>query len=160
MRKMPAFTKAPPETIERFEAATSGIDALERRTMFSYPSVFLNGNMLACVFQDRIMVRLSAIDRAVFLMMPNAKVFEPSPGRAMHEYVEVPSAKEMAVAELRGWIQRAATHVATLPKKSKAKKAAMKKVPVRKNASALNAKARTPARPAKKSGRKGAKKRR
>src|SRR5215467_12780660 len=68
MRKMPAFTKAPPETIERFDAATSGIDDLERRTMFSYPSVFLNGNMLACVFQDRIMVRLSAVDRAVFLM--------------------------------------------------------------------------------------------
>ena|SRR5215831_8428769 len=151
MRKMPAFTKAPPETIERFDAATSGIDALERRTMFSYPSVFLNGNMLACVFQDRIMVRLSAIDRAVFLMMPNAKVFEPSPGRAMHEYVEAPSAKEMAVTELRGWIQRAVAHVATLPKKSKAKKAAVKKAPVGKKASALKAKARTPARAAKKS---------
>ena len=160
MRKMPAFTKAPPETIERFEAATSGIDALERRTMFSYPSVFLNGNMLACVFQDRIMVRLSAVDRAVFLTMPNTKVFEPSPGRAMREYVEAPSAAEMAATELRGWIQRGAKYVATLPKKSKAKKAAVKKTAVRKKASALKAKARTPARAAKKSRSKGAKKRR
>jgi TfoX/Sxy family transcriptional regulator of competence genes len=160
MRKMPAFTKAPPETIERFEAATSGIDALERRTMFSYPSVFLNGNMLACVFQDRIMVRLSAIDRAVFLAMPNGKVFEPSPGRPMHEYVEAPSAKEMAIAELRGWIQRAAAHVATLPKKSKTKKAPVKKAAAEKKASALKAKARAPARAAKKSRGKGARKRR
>jgi|SRR5215831_1045846 len=158
MRKMPAFTKAPPETIERFDAATSGIDALERRTMFSYPSVFLNGNMLACVFQDRIMVRLSAIDRAVFLTMRNTKVFEPSPGRAMHEYVEAPSAKEMAVTELRGWIQRAVAHVATLP--TKAKKTAVKKVAARKPAPALKAKTRTPARAAKKSGGKRAKKRR
>src|SRR5262245_41024647 len=160
MRKMPAFTKAPPETIERFEAATSGISALERRTMFSYPSVFLNGNMFACVFQDRIMVRLSPIDRAVFLMMPNTKVFEPSPGRPMREYVEAPSAAEMAVTELRGWIQRAAAHVARLPKKSKAKKAAVKKAAVRKKASLVKAKARTPVRAAKKSRRKGAKKRR
>ena len=34
MRKMPAFTKAPPETVERFETVTTGIDGLERRTMF------------------------------------------------------------------------------------------------------------------------------
>jgi TfoX/Sxy family transcriptional regulator of competence genes len=131
MRKMPAFTKAPPETIERFEAATSGIEALERRTMFSYPSVFLNGNMLACVFQARIMVRLSDADRAAFLTLPNTKLFEPSPGRAMREYVEAPPSAEMATAELRGWIRRGVEYVATLPKKSKAKKTAAKK-PARK----------------------------
>ena len=95
MRDMPAFTKAPPETVERFDAATRGIDALERRTMFSYPSVFLNGNMLACVFQDRIMVRLSDADRAQFLTMPNTRLFEPSPGRAMREYVEAPRSEQM-----------------------------------------------------------------
>src|SRR5262249_50751587 len=108
MRKMPAFTKAPPETIDRFEAATSDLAVLERRTMFSYPSVFLNGNMLACVFQDRIMVRLSDADRATFLSLPNTKLFEPSPGRAMREYVEAPPAAEMAATELRRWIQRGA----------------------------------------------------
>jgi TfoX/Sxy family transcriptional regulator of competence genes len=155
MRKMPAFTKAPPETIERFDAATSGIDDLERRTMFSYPSVFLNGNMLACVFQDRIMVRLSNIDRAVFLTMPNTKVFEPSPGRAMREYVEAPSAAEMAATELRGWIQRGAKYVATLPKKSKSKKA-----PAKKKVRAMKAKTRTPARAGKKPRGKAVKKRR
>lgn len=173
MRKMPAFTKAPPETIERFEAATSGISALERRTMFSYPSVFLNGNMLACVFQDRIMVRLSDIDRAVFLTMLNSKLFEPSPGRPMREYVEAPPAAEMAATELRGWIQRGAKYVATLPKKSKVKKAAAKNMAVgkkkaaakktavaRKKAPPLKAKTRTPARAAKKSRGKAAKKRR
>jgi len=126
MRKMPAFTKAPPETVQRFDAATSGISALERRTMFSYPSVFLNGNMLACVFQDRIMVRLSDTDRSTFLALPNTKLFEPSPGRAMREYVEAPPAAEMATTELRRWVQRGAEYVATLPKKSKAKKATAK----------------------------------
>jgi len=128
MRKMPAFTKAPPETVERFQAATSGVSALERRTMFSYPSVFLNGNMLACVFQSRIMVRLSDADRSAFLSLPNTKLFEPSPGRAMREYVEAPPASEMGTAELRRWIERGAAYVASLPKKSKAKKATPKAV--------------------------------
>ena len=155
MRKMPAFTKAPPETIARFDAATSGIDALERRTMFSYPSVFLNGNMLACVFQARIMVRLSDADRSVFLALPNTKLFEPSPGRAMREYVEAPPSAEMAIAELRGWIQRGAEYVATLPKKSQAKKAvAKKKAPAKKSTSG------TPAHAVKRSAAKGAKKHR
>ena len=122
MRKMPAFTKAPPETVERFDAATSGWDALERRTMFSYPSVFLNGNMLACVFQSRIMVRLSDADRASFLTIPNTRLFEPSPGRAMREYVEAPSPDEMPIAELRRWIERAIGYVRSLPTKSKAGK--------------------------------------
>jgi TfoX/Sxy family transcriptional regulator of competence genes len=126
MRKMPAFTKAPPETLDRFTAATSGIAALERRTMFSYPSVFLNGNMLACVFQDRIMVRLSDADRATFLALPNTRLFEPSPGRAMREYVEAPRPDEMPIAELRGWIERGAGYVASLPSKTKAKKSVKK----------------------------------
>jgi TfoX/Sxy family transcriptional regulator of competence genes len=127
MRKMPAFTKAPPETVERFTAATSGIAALERRTMFSYPSVFLSGNMLACVFQDRIMVRLSDADRATFLKLPNTKLFEPSPGRAMREYVEAPSPAEMPVSTLREWIGRGMSYVASLPKKKKTKKTGEKK---------------------------------
>lgn len=125
MRKMPAFTKAPPETVERFEAATRGIDALERRTMFSYPSVFLNGNMLACVFQDRIMVRLSDADRAQFLTMPDTRLFEPSPGRAMREYVEAPRSEQMPLEELRRWLERGVIYVAGMPVK---KKPAAKKV--------------------------------
>src|SRR6516165_6940454 len=122
MRKMPAFTKAPPETIERFEAATSGIDALERRTTFSYPSVFLNGNMLACVFQDRIMVRLSEADRAAAISSVGAKPFEPSPGRAMKEYLELPSRVADDSSQLNDWLQRGRGYVETLPKKTKAKR--------------------------------------
>jgi TfoX/Sxy family transcriptional regulator of competence genes len=122
MRKMPAFTKAPPETLERFAALTSGVKRLEHRTMFSYPSVFLNGNMLACVFQDRIMVRLSETDRARFLTLPNTRLFEPSPGRAMREYVEAPSAKQMPADELRRWLERGVDYVGGLPPKAKVAK--------------------------------------
>ena len=128
MRKMPAFTKAPPETLERFATATNGWDRLERRTMFSYPSVFLNGNMLACVFQNRIMVRLSDADRAQFLTIPNTRLFEPSPGRAMREYVEAPAANQMTIAELRQWIERGMTYVAALAPKKKTPAKRAKKI--------------------------------
>jgi len=163
MRKMPAFTKAPPETLERFAAATGGFDDLEPRTMFSYPSVFLNGNMLACVFQDRIMVRLSDADRTIFLTIPNTRLFEPSPGRAMREYVEAPRPDEMPLAELRGWIRRGIDYVAGLPKKTKAKPA--KKAAGTRKASARakapkSAKKRVSARSKRTSAAKRAKKRR
>jgi TfoX/Sxy family transcriptional regulator of competence genes len=166
MRKMPAFTKAPPETLERFASATGGFDGLEPRRMFSYPSVFLNGNMLACVFQDRIMVRLSDADRTIFLTIPNTRLFEPSPGRAMREYVEAPRPDEMPLAELRGWIQRGIAYVASLPKKvkakpaKKAKKAASTRRASARAKTAKPAKKRASARPKKVSSAKRSKKRR
>jgi len=119
---MPAFTKPSARTVDAFAHAVDGVAGVEHRTMFGYPSVFLNGNMLACVFQDRIMVRLSEADRAAAISSIGAKPFEPSPGRAMKEYVELPSRVADDSSQLNGWLQRGRGYVQTLPKKSKAKK--------------------------------------
>lgn len=120
-RKMPAFTKPSARTTEAFTRAVDGIPDVEHRTMFGYPSVFLNGNMLACVFQDRIMVRLSEGDRTAASSRVGAKPFEPSPGRAMREYVELPRSVADDADALRGWIERGRAYVTTLPKKAKRK---------------------------------------
>lgn len=87
--------------------------------MFGYPSVFLNGNMLACVFQDRIMVRLSEADRADAISNVGGKPFEPSPGRAMREYVELPPHVAGDPSQLNAWLQRGRAYVQTLPRKKK-----------------------------------------
>lgn len=121
-RKMPAFTKPSPRTLEVFAHGTEGVSGIEHRTMFGYPSVFLNGNMLACVFQDRIMVRLPDADRAEAISSLGAKLFEPSPGRAMKEYVELPSRVADDSSQLTSWLQRGRRYVETLPKKSKTKR--------------------------------------
>jgi TfoX/Sxy family transcriptional regulator of competence genes len=93
--------------------------------MFGYPSVFLNGNMLACIFQDRIMVRLSPSDRANAIETHGARPFEPSPGRAMNEYIELPASTVANMNELRGWFERGRKYVAALPaKKPKPRKRA------------------------------------
>jgi TfoX/Sxy family transcriptional regulator of competence genes len=117
-KNMPAFTKPTEKTVDAFHRATSDLPGAEPRTMFGYPSVFLNGNMLASIFQDRIMVRLSEPDR-VAAAQAGAKPFEPSPGRAMREYVELPASIAGSPAELRAWIDRGRSVVATLPKKKK-----------------------------------------
>ncbi len=121
-RKMPAFTKPTEKTVKAFHDATGPLAGAEPRTMFGYPSVFLNGNMLACIFQDRIMVRLAESDRAEAAKI-GGKPFEPSPGRAMKEYVELPPTVVRSPTELRSWVERGRSFVATLPKKAKKKKA-------------------------------------
>ncbi len=125
VRNQPAFTKSPPNVLERFAAATDGLASIEPRKMFGYPSVFVNGNMLASVFQDRIMVRLSEADRAKFLAMPNTRLFEPMPGRPMREYVEIP-AGDVPPKEMRRWIERGLAYVETLPPKARKAKAKAK----------------------------------
>ena len=117
---MPKFTKPSAGTLGAFAGAVGGVSGIEHRVMFGYPSVFLNGNMLACVFQDRIMVRLSERDRAE-AMTSGGKPFEPSPGRAMKEYVELPPAVASDPAALRRWVERGRTYVEGLPKKAKKK---------------------------------------
>lgn len=118
---MPAFTKPSPATLEAFQGAVDGLAGVEHRTMFGYPSVFLNGNMLASIFQDRVMIRLSESDRAAAMSRAGAKPFEPSPGRAMKEYVELPASVAGNARQLRDWIERGRAYVVTLPAKTKKK---------------------------------------
>jgi len=122
VRKMPVFSKPTPKTLDAFARAVDGVAGVEHRTMFGYPSVFLNGNMLACVFQDRIMVRLSEADRADAIATVGGRPFEPSPGRAMKEYIELPPRVADDPSQLNAWLQRGRGYVQTLPKKSKAKR--------------------------------------
>jgi TfoX/Sxy family transcriptional regulator of competence genes len=118
-RTMPAFTKPSARTVAAFERAVAGLTGIEHRKMFGYPSVFLNGNMLASIFQDRIMVRLSQSDRADAMARAGATAFEPMPGRGMKEYVELPQAVIDDAPALRRWLERGHAYVATLPQKTK-----------------------------------------
>jgi TfoX/Sxy family transcriptional regulator of competence genes len=133
-RSMPAFTKPTEATVKAFEAAFARTAGVERRTMFGYPSAFLNGNMMACVFQDRIMVRLAEHDRVDAQRSHGAKPFEPSPGRAMKEYVELPPSITKDGDALTPWFARAARFVAKLPGRWKAPAVAAKKSAAKKSA--------------------------
>jgi hypothetical protein len=125
---MPKFTKTPPEVVAAFDAASPSRGDIDRKTMFSYPALFVKGNMFAFTFGPKIAVRASEATRA----NPSMKRFEPMPGRPMGEYVEVP-AKDMKGAPLAKWMAAGLAYADTLPAKAtknpraKTKSAARKK---------------------------------
>lgn len=117
---MPKFTKTPPEIVAAFDAASPSRKDIERKTMFSYPALFVKGNMFAFTFGPKIAVRADEATRA----KPGVKRFQPMPGRPMGEYVEVP-ASDMKGAPLKKWMTSGLAYAETLPQK--AKKATAKK---------------------------------
>jgi TfoX/Sxy family transcriptional regulator of competence genes len=88
--------------------------------MFGYPALFLNGNMFAGTFQDKIVARLAEDARARALKA-GAKHFEPMAGRPMKEYLVVPAADVAKPAALKKWIDEAHAYATTLPEKTKKK---------------------------------------
>jgi TfoX/Sxy family transcriptional regulator of competence genes len=117
-KKMPRFTPASEATVKLFLQAVKSMPDVEGKKMFGYPCAFLNGQMLTGVFADRMMVRLSEVDRRELLSVPGARPFEPVPGRIMREYLEVPPQVMASPAELERWMARGLRYVRTLPPKA------------------------------------------
>lgn len=115
--KMPKFKPAPEAVVTLFHSAMADLPDAEPRQMFGYPCAFVKGQMLTGVFEDRIMLRLSDQDRAQFLKLPGARLFEPMSGRPMREYVELPPSIMNSPAKYRHWLERGLAYVQTLPPK-------------------------------------------
>jgi TfoX/Sxy family transcriptional regulator of competence genes len=111
------WKKSPPGLIATFDAAIAGKPGVARRQMFGYPAAFLNGNLLAGLFQDQMMVRLSQADRAKAIAEAGGVAFAPG-GRPMREYVVLPTAIVADKRKLAVWLKRAIAHVETLPAKA------------------------------------------
>ena len=58
------------------------------------------------------MLRLSQADRAKFLKLPNAKMFEPMPGRPMKEYVKIPDEMLARTAVVNKWLKASMVYAA------------------------------------------------
>ena len=118
-RAMPAFTKAPEEMVRTFEHAMKDFPMVTPRKMFGYPAAFINGNMFAGLFQERMFLRLSDEDRAAIRKEYGAPLFEPMPGRPMRGYVEVPRYVLKSPRLLRTWLTKGMEYTKTLPAKGK-----------------------------------------
>jgi hypothetical protein len=73
--------------------------------------------MVAGLHQDTTMVRLPENLRAE-RFADGWSAFEPMPGRPMREYVAMPPDVAGDVDATRGWLERAAAYVRTLPPKA------------------------------------------
>lgn len=110
------WRKAPTDLVERFAAAVAGVEGLETRKMFGYPAGFVGGHMVTGLHQESWIVRLPEQARRERLDA-GWSIFEPMPGRPMREYVAIPPEVVADPDAVRGWVERGATHVRTLPPK-------------------------------------------
>lgn len=86
-----------------------------RKKMFGGTAYMLNGNMMAGVWRDSLILRLSGEDGAAALMQPNVRPFDISKN-PMSGWVMV-GAEGLDDASLEDWLEQARDFVATLPEK-------------------------------------------
>ena len=110
---------APPANIRAFARATARLRGVEARKMFGYPAVFVNGNMIAGLVRDRMVIRLAADDRQRFLALPGAAPFIAMKGRVMKQWAVVPPAMLKSRTTLKRWLARSLVHGRTLPPKTR-----------------------------------------
>ena len=114
---MPSFEKSPPELVERFDAAATRFPDVQRRKMFGYPALFVDGNLVTGLFADSWMIRLGEADLASLLELPGATPFSPMAGRTMKGYGVLPTVVVADDAVLDAWLERAIAFGKTLPAK-------------------------------------------
>jgi TfoX/Sxy family transcriptional regulator of competence genes len=117
-RKMPSFSKAPPELVALFGEVMVSLPMAEPRKMFGYPAAFANGQMFASLFGDAFILRLPETERAAFIQQQGTHLFEPMPGKPMREYVVVPPALLKSGRPLDEWLHKAMTYAQSLPPKT------------------------------------------
>jgi TfoX/Sxy family transcriptional regulator of competence genes len=115
------FTPSPPALLRVFDATVESLGGVERRKMFGYPAIFVRGKMIAGLVRNRMIVRLSATDRAAFLALRGAKPFIAMRGRVMKQWAVVPPSMLKSRATLRRWLARSLAHGRALSPKTRRK---------------------------------------
>lgn len=117
-------TKETEELRDAFRALVPGAPGLTVRPMFGHLAAFVNGNMMAGTFGERLFVRAAGADRER-LIASGGEDFAPMPGRPMNGYVCLPEGWRSDPAAAQAWIDLALkTTSAMPPKQPKPKKSA------------------------------------
>ena len=113
------WVKAPEALKAHIENLMQAVDC-EKRPMFGYPAYFINNNMFAGLFQDKLFVRLSP-DQIVSLKKayPALSNLEPMPGRPMKDYYAIPARLHEDAGKMRKVVEDAAVYCRSLPQKVK-----------------------------------------
>jgi TfoX/Sxy family transcriptional regulator of competence genes len=109
----------PKPSIELGEVLTKHVTRFpaQRRTMFGATCYFVNGNMFAGVFSDKLFARFSAEDRALLSEKGMGDVFEPVPGRVMKEYSTLSWMVMDDPEAIDHWLERSFEYVSSLKPK-------------------------------------------
>lgn len=102
----------------RFRTLVGEAPGVLVKPMFGSIGAFINGNMYAGLFKKSIGVKPSADDMSALEALPGSHPFGPDE-RPMGGWISLPL--DMPAEEMTGWIERARSHVSTLPPKVKKK---------------------------------------
>ena len=110
------------ERVEQiFDKIVSGMDGIQLRKTFGYPSAYVNGNMFAGVHGEQIVMKVTDAVREELLASGKAKIFSPMPGRTMKQYAAFSGGLLDNTKLLKDSVEQALKYTSSLPKKSKAK---------------------------------------
>jgi TfoX/Sxy family transcriptional regulator of competence genes len=101
----------------RVRSALSGRSALEERRMFGGLAFLLGGHMTAGVVGEELMLRVGPQAYDEVLRRPHVREMDFT-GKPLRGLVYVEPAGFRSDADLRTWLERAATFTATLPPKA------------------------------------------
>jgi TfoX/Sxy family transcriptional regulator of competence genes len=116
-------TPPPPALVRAFDDAVQRLRGVERRKMFGYPAIFVNGNMFAGLVRDKMVLRLGVSEVEKFLVLPGAAPFIAMGGRRMRQWAVVPTEMVASRRALAPWLAKALAHGRSLPKKGRTAKA-------------------------------------
>jgi TfoX/Sxy family transcriptional regulator of competence genes len=113
------WIKAPDALKAHIDSLMKDVEC-ERRPMFGYPAYFINKNMFAGLFGDKVFLRLPP-DQVASLSksFPGLAHLEPMPGRPMKDYYELPEKLHKDPKRISKVILEAAEYCRTLPAKAK-----------------------------------------
>jgi TfoX/Sxy family transcriptional regulator of competence genes len=114
-----AMPRPDDESREFFRTVLPADPLIRTRPMFGNLAAFVNGNMFAGLFGDRVFVRLPPEARAELLAQPGAAPFAPMAGRPMTEYATLPAEWRGDPAAAQEWLRRSLEWAAALPLKEK-----------------------------------------
>ena len=122
------WVKAPDSLKAHIEALMKDVDC-DKKPMFGYPAYFINKNMFAGLFGDKVFLRLSPAQvTSLAKSFPGLSHLEPMPGRPMKDYYELPEKLHTDAKRISKIIQDAAEYCRTLPPKATKPKKPKKKV--------------------------------
>ena len=113
------WKKAPIELVEFIADKMKNVNC-DYKKMFGYPAYFINGNLFAGIYADKLFLRLSDSDMSEIMKdHNNVSYFEPMPGRAMKGYVVLPKTVYSDSKLFSEWLDKSIKYVSSLPEKGK-----------------------------------------
>ena len=101
---------------DRIRDALARRKNVEEKKMFGCVCFFLDGNVLAGVWKDRLIARLGPDEGEAAMLEPHVRAFDIT-GKPMRDWVAVEPEGVEDDDQLKAWIERAVKFGRTLPKK-------------------------------------------